>query len=44
MDWNIGIGLEAKFHVPALNIEHRHFQQAVKAIGPSDDNRFPAFP
>jgi hypothetical protein len=44
MDWNIGIDLEAQFHVRAVNTKHRDFEQAMKTIGPADHNRFPTFP
>jgi hypothetical protein len=44
MDWNVGIDLEAQLHVRAFNPEHRDFDQAMKAIGPSDYDRFLAFP
>jgi hypothetical protein len=39
VDWNIGIDLEAQLHARALNIEYGDFQQAMKTIGPADDNR-----
>jgi hypothetical protein len=44
MDWNIGIGLEARFHVRASNPEHSDSHQALEATRPADDHRFPTFP
>ena len=44
MDGNIGVDLEAQFHVRALNPEHRDLQQAMEAIGPADHHRLPILP
>jgi hypothetical protein len=41
---NTGIGLEAQFHARASNLEHRDLEQAMKAIGPADHNRFLTLP
>jgi hypothetical protein len=44
MDGNAGVDLEAQFHVRASNIEHRDFQQAMEAIGPSNHHRLAILP
>jgi hypothetical protein len=44
MDRNSAICLKAQSHLSAVNIEHRDFEHTLEADGPSDDNRFLAFP
>jgi hypothetical protein len=43
MDRKTLVDLEAHSHAAASNLEHGDFEQAMKAIGPSDHNRFPVF-
>jgi hypothetical protein len=44
MDRNIGIGLEAKAHAAAPDLEHGDLENALKAVGASDYHGFLAFP
>jgi hypothetical protein len=44
VDGNVRVDLEAEFHLRAPNVEHRDFQQAMKAIGPPDDDRLLSSP
>src|ERR1700731_3232390 len=44
MDRNLSIDLEAQFHRPAVDVEHRNFEQALEAAGAAHDHRFLVFP
>jgi hypothetical protein len=44
MDGNIGIDLEAQFHVCAVNTKHRDFEQAMKPVSPADHDRLTILP
>src|SRR5437764_15433733 len=43
MNGNLFIDLKAQSHISLVNLEHRNFEQALEAGGPSDDYRFPIF-
>jgi hypothetical protein len=43
MDGNIFIDLEAQFHLAAIDLEDRDFEQALEAGGASDDHGLLAF-
>jgi hypothetical protein len=43
MNGNAAVGLEAQFDLAAGNLEHGDFEDALEAIGTSDDDRFLAF-
>src|SRR5262245_46148917 len=41
--WHIFVNLEAQAHAPLADLEHRDFEQALEAVGTSDDDGFLAF-
>jgi len=38
MDRNIGLGLEAQFHVPAVNLQDRDLEQLLAFVATCDHN------
>jgi hypothetical protein len=44
MDGNGGFGLEAEFHVPAVNLQNRDLEQLLDTVSRADHNRLPASP
>src|SRR5882672_10029945 len=44
MDGNIGVGLETEPHLSLLDLQHRDFEQALKAIGAADHHGLLQFP
>src|SRR5579864_4349054 len=44
MDGNAGIDFEAEPHASSFDLEHRDFEQALKAPGPVNHYRFLVFP